>query len=171
MGLAAFRWLWIGILFSNMGIWMQTVGAQWLLVDTPNAAALVSLVQAANALPVMLLAFPAGVVAGDERAASGSPEARPARGETVKVAGIVLKWVRGDKEANYARAEPMIREAAARGAEIVCTPADGWIVSPSVVSAMVRPDCTEMPPRADELPTVMSTLSTSSKSPAAPVTV
>jgi predicted amidohydrolase len=42
-------------------------------------------------------------------------------GESVKVAGIVLKWVRGDKEANYRRAEPMIREAAARGARIVCT--------------------------------------------------
>ena len=33
----------------------------------------------------------------------------------------MLKWVRGDKEANYRRAEPMIREAAARGAKIVCT--------------------------------------------------
>jgi MFS family permease len=42
---------------------MQTVGAQWLLVDAPNAAALVSLVQAANTLPVMLLALPAGVLA------------------------------------------------------------------------------------------------------------
>ncbi|MCA9097541.1 MAG: carbon-nitrogen hydrolase family protein [Planctomycetaceae bacterium] len=40
---------------------------------------------------------------------------------TVKVAGIVLKWVRGDKAENYRRAEPMIREAAANGAEIVCT--------------------------------------------------
>lgn len=39
----------------------------------------------------------------------------------VRVAGIVLKWVRGDKEANFRRAEPMIREAAARGARIVCT--------------------------------------------------
>ena len=40
---------------------------------------------------------------------------------TVRVAGIVLKWIRADKEANYQRAEPMIREAAARGAKIVCT--------------------------------------------------
>jgi predicted amidohydrolase len=53
----------------------------------------------------------------------------PARGaerplgseQTVRIAGIVLKWVRGDKEANYRRCEPMIREAAARGAKIVCT--------------------------------------------------
>lgn len=40
---------------------------------------------------------------------------------TVKVAGIVLKWVRGDKEANFRRVEPLIREAAANGAKIVCT--------------------------------------------------
>lgn len=40
---------------------------------------------------------------------------------TVRIAGIVLKWVRGDKEANYRRAEPMIRQAAAKGAKIVCT--------------------------------------------------
>lgn len=44
----------------------------------------------------------------------------PAKG-TVRVAGVVLKWVRGDKAANYRRAELMIREAAAGGAKIVCT--------------------------------------------------
>jgi predicted amidohydrolase len=33
----------------------------------------------------------------------------------------VLKWLRGDKQANYRRVEPMIREAAANGARIVCT--------------------------------------------------
>ncbi|HEX2300079.1 MAG TPA: MFS transporter, partial [Pseudonocardiaceae bacterium] len=59
----AFRWLWLGVLIGWIGIWMQVVGAQWLLVDAPNAAALVSLVQAANSLPVMLLALPGGVLA------------------------------------------------------------------------------------------------------------
>jgi MFS family permease len=58
-----FRWLWFGVLLSYLGTWMQTVGAQWLLVDAPNAATLVSLVQAANSLPVMLLALPGGVLA------------------------------------------------------------------------------------------------------------
>ncbi len=58
-----FAWLWIGVLISGMGTWMQTVGAQWLLVDTPNAAAVVALVQAANTLPIMLLAMPGGVLA------------------------------------------------------------------------------------------------------------
>jgi predicted amidohydrolase len=50
-----------------------------------------------------------------------APSADPAPQKTVKVAGIVLKWVRGDKEANYRRAEPLIREAAGKGARIVCT--------------------------------------------------
>lgn len=41
--------------------------------------------------------------------------------DNVRIAGIVLKWIRGDKEANYRRAEPLIRQAAAGGAKIVCT--------------------------------------------------
>jgi MFS family permease len=59
----AFRLLWLGVLISWIGTWMQTVGAQWLLVDEPNAAALVSLVQVATTLPLMLLALPGGVLA------------------------------------------------------------------------------------------------------------
>jgi MFS family permease len=58
-----FRWLWIAVLASNIGTWMQTVGAQWLLVEEPNAGTLVSLVQTATMLPVLLLALPAGVLA------------------------------------------------------------------------------------------------------------
>src|ERR1700716_3277531 len=59
----AFRWLWLGVLISWTGTWMQTVGAQWLVVDAPNAAALVSLVQAATFLPMMLLPLPRGALA------------------------------------------------------------------------------------------------------------
>ncbi|GGK39087.1 MFS transporter [Nocardia camponoti] len=58
-----FRALWVAQLGSNLGTWMQTVGAQWILVDQPNAAALVSFVQTALTLPVMLLAIPSGVLA------------------------------------------------------------------------------------------------------------
>ena len=58
-----FAWLWVGVLISGMGTWMQTLGVQWLLVDVPNAAAVVALVQVANTLPIMLLAMPAGVLA------------------------------------------------------------------------------------------------------------
>lgn len=61
--LPAFRALWLAVVFSNVGTWMQTVGAQWLLVDQPNAATLVALVQTATMLPVLLLALPAGALA------------------------------------------------------------------------------------------------------------
>lgn len=58
-----YRALWVAQLVSNLGTWMQTVGAQWIMVDQPNAAALVSFVQTAITLPVMLLAIPSGVIA------------------------------------------------------------------------------------------------------------
>ena len=50
-----------------------------------------------------------------------SAEAATPTNTTVRVAGIVLKWVRGDKEANWRRLEPMVREAAKGGARIVVT--------------------------------------------------
>lgn len=58
-----FRWLWLASLVSNVGTWMQTVGAQWLLVHTANAAILVSLVQTADMLPDVLFAIVGGVLA------------------------------------------------------------------------------------------------------------
>lgn len=61
--IAAYRSLWLAVLGSNIGTWMQTVGAQWLLVDEPNAATLVALVQTASMLPILLLALPAGTLA------------------------------------------------------------------------------------------------------------
>jgi predicted amidohydrolase len=39
----------------------------------------------------------------------------------VRVAGIVLKWIRADKAENYARAERLIVAAARGGAQLVCT--------------------------------------------------
>ncbi len=59
----AFRRIWIAQLGSNVGTWMQTVGAQWLLVTQPNATTLVALVQAASLTPVLFLSLPAGVLA------------------------------------------------------------------------------------------------------------
>jgi MFS family permease len=61
--IAVFRALWLALLASNIGTWMQTVGAQWLLVDEPNAATLVALVQTASMLPILLLALPSGALA------------------------------------------------------------------------------------------------------------
>lgn len=63
LGLRVYRILWLAVLATNIGAWMQTVGAQWLLVDLPKAATLVALVQTADTLPDLLLALPAGALA------------------------------------------------------------------------------------------------------------
>jgi MFS family permease/quinol monooxygenase YgiN len=60
---SAFRALWLASLVGNIGTWMQTVAAQWLLVHEPNASTLVALVQTASTLPIVLLALPSGVLA------------------------------------------------------------------------------------------------------------
>jgi len=59
----AFFWLWLGMIVASLGAWAQTVGAQWLFVNDPNAATIVALVQTASTLPMVLLALPAGVLA------------------------------------------------------------------------------------------------------------
>lgn len=59
----AFFWLWLGVVVASIGSWGQTVGAQWLFINSPDAATIVPLVQAASTLPMMLLALPAGVLA------------------------------------------------------------------------------------------------------------
>lgn len=61
--LKIFRALWLAVLVSNIGTWMQTVGAQWLLVNQPGAPTLVALVQTASTLPAVLLAPPSGALA------------------------------------------------------------------------------------------------------------
>ena len=58
-----FRALWLASLVSNIGAWMQTVGAQWLLVQQPHAPLLIALVQTADALPDVLFAYVGGVLA------------------------------------------------------------------------------------------------------------
>ena len=63
MAIPMFRLLWCAQMASNIGTWMQTVGAQWMLVHQPHAAALTSAVQAAGLLPVLFVSLPAGVLA------------------------------------------------------------------------------------------------------------
>jgi predicted MFS family arabinose efflux permease len=58
-----FRAIWIAVLVSNIGLWMQTVGAQWLLIDQPHASVLVALVQTADALPDVIFGVVGGVLA------------------------------------------------------------------------------------------------------------
>jgi MFS family permease len=58
-----FRAIWLAVLVSNVASWMQTVGAQWLLVNQPHASILVALVQTADYLPDMLFGIVGGVLA------------------------------------------------------------------------------------------------------------
>jgi MFS family permease len=58
-----FRVLWLAVFASNVGLWMQTVGAQWLLVHRTHAAILVPLVQVADTLPDLLFGLVGGVLA------------------------------------------------------------------------------------------------------------
>src|SRR6267378_6299518 len=58
-----FRNLWIATIVSNVGTWMQDVGAGWLMTSLSSSPSMVALVEAADSIPVMLLALPAGALA------------------------------------------------------------------------------------------------------------
>jgi MFS family permease len=58
-----FRWLWIASVVSNIGTWMQNVGAAWLMTSLAPTPMMVALVQTATYLPVFLLGVPAGAFA------------------------------------------------------------------------------------------------------------
>jgi MFS family permease len=55
--------MWIASVASNIGTWMHTVGASWLMTTLAASPLLVALVQTATTLPVFLLGLPAGVMA------------------------------------------------------------------------------------------------------------
>jgi len=48
---------------SNIGTWMQDVGAGWLMTSLSASPLMVALVQAAMSFSIMLLALPAGAIA------------------------------------------------------------------------------------------------------------
>src|SRR5262250_1896374 len=58
-----FRSLWIAAVLSYTGTWMQNVGAGWLMTQLTASPLIVSLVQAASAIPVFLVVLPAGALA------------------------------------------------------------------------------------------------------------
>ena len=58
-----FRSLWIAAVVSYTGTWMQNVGAGWLMTQLTASPLMVSLVQAACAIPVFLVVLPAGALA------------------------------------------------------------------------------------------------------------
>lgn len=55
--------MWIASVASNIGTWMHTVGASWLMATLAASPLLIALVQTATTLPVFLLGLPAGVMA------------------------------------------------------------------------------------------------------------
>jgi predicted MFS family arabinose efflux permease len=59
---AAFREMWGAQFASNIGGWMQTVGAQWLMLSLTPATSYLAFIQTAASLPVLLFAIPAGAV-------------------------------------------------------------------------------------------------------------
>jgi MFS family permease len=58
-----FRSLWIAAVISYTGTWMQNVGAGWLMTQLSTSPLMVSLVQAAAAIPVLFVVLPAGALA------------------------------------------------------------------------------------------------------------
>src|SRR4051812_34697506 len=58
-----FAVLWAATVISNIGTWMNDVGASWLMTSLAPSPLMVSLVQAATALPIFLFALPAGALA------------------------------------------------------------------------------------------------------------
>ncbi len=60
---AAFRSLFVAALVSNIGTWMQTVGAQWFLVIERADPTVVALVQTASLSPTLILTVFAGALA------------------------------------------------------------------------------------------------------------
>src|SRR5271170_3500258 len=57
-----FRRLWLAQFTSNVGSWMQTVAAQWVMISLTSSPLLLSAIQAAGSIPVLLLAVPAGAL-------------------------------------------------------------------------------------------------------------
>ncbi|MCZ8130093.1 MAG: MFS transporter [Steroidobacteraceae bacterium] len=55
--------VWLASLASNFGTLIQAVGASWLMTSLTPSSDMVAFVQAATALPIMLLSIPAGAIA------------------------------------------------------------------------------------------------------------
>jgi MFS family permease len=60
---SVFRALWLATLVSNIGTFMQAVGAAWLMTSLSTSPVMVALVQAASIFPMFLLSLPAGALA------------------------------------------------------------------------------------------------------------
>jgi MFS family permease len=63
LGRSVFRWLWLASLASQMGTWVQNVGAVDLMSALAPTAVMLALVQTATTLPGLFLGLPAGALA------------------------------------------------------------------------------------------------------------
>lgn len=64
LGVPRFRAFWVGMSLSTTAFWMQNIAVTWLMRDwTGGDPVMISLVQTALFLPVMLLSLPAGAIA------------------------------------------------------------------------------------------------------------
>src|SRR6476661_3770712 len=59
----AFCWLWLANTVTALGTWIQNTASAWIMTDLAPSPMMVSLVQTAAQLPVLLLALPAGALA------------------------------------------------------------------------------------------------------------
>ncbi|KQY01488.1 hypothetical protein ASD28_08260 [Massilia sp. Root133] len=60
---ARYRHLWCANLVSNLGTWIQTFAAAWLIASSSHSASTTTLVQTCTYIPIFLFALFAGVVA------------------------------------------------------------------------------------------------------------
>src|SRR5579864_7158987 len=58
-----FRTLWLAAVVSNLGTWMHEVGASWLMTQLAPSPLMVSLIQATENLPFLMLALATGALA------------------------------------------------------------------------------------------------------------
>jgi MFS family permease len=58
-----FRAIWIAAMASNIGTWMHTMGASWLMTTLVSSPLMVALVQTATTQPAFLVGLPAGAMA------------------------------------------------------------------------------------------------------------
>src|SRR6266705_1477750 len=108
-----FRALWIASVVSNVGTWMQNVGAAWLMTLLTPSPMVVALVQAATSLPVFLVALPAGALA--DVVDRWQRESRVSRLPPEHVIGAIRAGIR------YVRHAPSLQVVLVRsGAFILC---------------------------------------------------
>lgn len=60
---STFAVMWFAALISNIGTWMHSVGASWLMTELSPSPLIISLVQTSSTLPFFLFALPAGALA------------------------------------------------------------------------------------------------------------